>query len=242
MGFFSDATLSKTDRLVLFVLLVYCISGGILGFMMHNADRFPDIVLVNGSLDVLVVLSALAALWYGSRKGAIPLGQVGFSLGKGMWVNLGVIACCTALFWRQLPPTPLALSASSPWQILGAFIEEVVFRVYLIRILSLLISPRKGHVHWAVFLSAIIFTAVHLGRMPVSQLIGGPFLGSLIMGYITYHTRSVLSAAYIHVISNTGSELGLLGGGIAIAGYLVISLLSAYGRSRVTNLVGSEGS
>ncbi len=62
------------------------------------------------------------------------------------------------------------------------------------------------------------------------------------MGYITYHTRSVLSAAYIHVISNTGSELGLLGGGIAIAGYLVISLLSAYGRSRVTNLVGSEGS
>ncbi len=143
MGFFSDATLSKTDRLVLFVLLVYCISGGILGFMMHNADRFPDIVLVNGSLDVLVVLSALAALWYGSRKGAIPLGQVGFSLGKGMWVNLGVIACCTALFWRQLPPTPLALSASSPWQILGAFIEEVVFRVYLIRILSLLISPGK---------------------------------------------------------------------------------------------------
>ncbi len=185
---------------------------------------------------IAIILCVLGVLWYGSKHGSISLGHYGFSHGWGMWVNVGLILGVTALVAGRVDPIRLPTEGSSVVMILGAFTEEIVFRVYLIRILSTLLSPRKGHVVRAVLLSAGLFTAMHLFRQPASMLLG-LFLTSVILGYVTYRTKSVLLASYSHVVANTAQVLGLLGGGVSIAAYLAISLFSSLRRSHSMKLL-----
>lgn len=234
MNFLSRSKLSRVDRLVLVAVLTYAILGSVLTLIMQTPDRSQDFLVPIQVVGAAMVLSVLAALWYGSRHGSISVGRYGFSHGRGMWANVGLVLLCTAVVARQLPPTNLSFAWSTFWAILGAFTEEVVFRVYLIRVLSILVSPKKGCVNWAVLLSSIFFTLLHLFRAPASLLLG-IFLSSLVLGYITYFTRSLLFAAYYHVLSNTGPEVGFLGGFGLIGAYLVMLLCLAFRRGHSMN-------
>ena len=188
-----------------------------------------------------VILFTLAALSYGSLRGSIPLRRWGFSHGRGMWLNLALAAFTTVLVFGQLPPTKFTLGDSGLFKIVGAVTEELVFRVYLIRVVATLLSSKKGHVTKAVFLCAVVFTAMHLFRgLPATALLG-LFISSLLLGYITYYTRSVLFAAYLHVLANTGSDLGLFGGAIVTVAYLAVSLYSIRRENHAARLLGSEG-
>lgn len=239
MGFSSGLKLSKIDLLVLVVALVYGVSGSVLTLMMQSPGLSASALTWLSIAGIAVISSMLAVLWYGSRYGSLSIGECGFSLGRGMWVNVGLVIASTLMIARQLEPVMLPTTGRPLWMILGAFTEELVFRVYLIRALSNLMSPRKGHLTWAVLLSAILFTGLHLFRASGSQLLG-LFLGSVIVGYVTFLTKSVLFAAYYHVVSNTAGELGLLGGGVTIVAYLVISLYSSWRRGHLMTLSGPQ--
>lgn len=107
------------------------------------------------------------------------------------------------------------------FMIVGASIEELIFRVLLITILLELFADRKFKGFWAILISSIIFSIPHYHRF---YMIQGIFPGSLLLGFIFYKTRSVFLPALIHVLSNTTGDGGILGALIFSSIYLIISL------------------
>ena len=59
--------------------------------------------------------------------------------------------------------------------------------------------PLQGKPWWAVLLSAVLFSVIHMnpGQMPTAFLIG------LLLGWLTYRTGSLLPGIVMHVFNNS---------------------------------------
>jgi membrane protease YdiL (CAAX protease family) len=143
----------------------------------------------------------------------------GFSFGRGGVVSLAMLA---AIHIYLAIAGKLVLSAAGDfflWSILGAFLEELVFRAIAIGEFILLMNGMTAKPFWAILASSALWLAHHIPSKSPAQLCG-LFLASLIMGYVYYKSRSILLPAWIHVVANAG----YLGGIWIAALYCVVSL------------------
>jgi membrane protease YdiL (CAAX protease family) len=136
----------------------------------------------------------------------------GFSFKRGGLASLAILA---VIHVYLLIGGKVVLSAAGsffPLIVLGAFMEELVFRAIAIDKLTLLMDGLHGKGFWAILASSALFTVLHISSKSAAELLG-IFSGSLILGYIYYRSRSILLPAWIHGVANAGYL-----GGIWIAG------------------------
>jgi membrane protease YdiL (CAAX protease family) len=136
----------------------------------------------------------------------------GFSIKTGGVASLAILAVIhiylvfSGKFVLSAPESYL-LSA------FGAFMEELAFRVIAIDKFILLMDGIKNKAFWAILASSVLWSVPHITSKSPAQLLGGIFLGGLILGYVYYKSRSILLPAWIHAVANAGYL-----GGIWIAG------------------------
>ena len=149
----------------------------------------------------------------GDLKGILHFSIRGFSPGIILWgvilmLAVGVvIEPLTDLFpdeWmRQLNRT---ISGTGGWAMVTAVVaapvcEEVFFRGILQDGLT-----RKYGGWQGILLASFIFGAIHL--VP-QQVVGGTLIG-VVIGYVYYRTRSLLSAIVLHAINNSLALFSML--------------------------------
>jgi membrane protease YdiL (CAAX protease family) len=91
------------------------------------------------------------------------------------------------------------LSVYSSWLILGAIIEEFIFRGIILNKIKNFITEKK-----AIIVSALVFALVHFIYSPIyiGELTSHFFVG-ILCGFAYISTRSCISAIIPHLINNT---------------------------------------
>ncbi len=143
----------------------------------------------------------------------------GFSFRRGSLVSLAILAV-VHVYLVTTGRFVLSAPENFVWSTLGAFMEEIVFRVILIDKLILLMNGIKAKAFWAILASSVLWSLPHTVSKSPTQLFQGIFLGGLLLGYIYYKSRSILLPAWIHSVANAG----FLGGLLIAAVYCVISV------------------
>ena len=141
----------------------------------------------------------------------------GFSFKSGGVASLAILALIH-VYLVISGKFVLSATESYLWSALGAFMEELAFRVIAIDKFILLVDGIKAKAFWAILASSALFLFPHITSKSPSQL-QGIFLASLILGYVYYKSRSILLPAWIHGIANAG----YLGGILIAALYCLIS-------------------
>jgi membrane protease YdiL (CAAX protease family) len=142
----------------------------------------------------------------------------GFSFRRGGVASLGMLA---VIHVYLVISGKLVLSATGDfflWSVLGAFMEELVFRAIAIDEFIQLMNGMNAKAFWAILASSALWSVPHIPSKSHAQL-QGLFLASLIMGYVYYKSKSILLPAWIHVVANAG----YLGGILIAALYCLIS-------------------
>ncbi len=142
----------------------------------------------------------------------------GFSFKRGGVVSLAVLA---VIHVYLVLSGKFVLSGTGDflWIVLGAFLEELVFRAIAIDKLILLMDGIKNKAFWAILASSALWSLPHITSKSPAQLLAGIFLGGLFFGYVYYRSRSILLPAWIHVVANAG----YLGGTLIAGLYCLIS-------------------
>lgn len=155
-----------------------------------------------------------------------PLSEWGFTLDKRVWISLGLIVLFSIIKISELrqKSAPL-MSFDDPSllvNVVGAVMEELIFRVFLIFSIIKLLGNGKGQIAVAVFVCAFIFAIGHIPGRGANEVVG-IFLTWFLMGYIVVGTKSLLFPAFVHVVMNTIDGFGLFGGVIFIAAYMSLA-------------------
>ena len=203
------------DRLLLLLLVVSTIAG-----ISANYERVHG-PSGRGHFWILapIIWAAVAGVIAYSvvRQQRRPAGY-GFSFRRGGLASLALVA----LIHVYLLISGRFVSSTTDFFVmkaLGAFIEEVLFRVVAIEILMLLMHDTRAKVFWAILASSVLWSIPHAVSVSPGQLFGGIFLGGLLFGYIYYKSRSILLPAWIHSVANAGH----MGGVLVVAVYCVIA-------------------
>jgi membrane protease YdiL (CAAX protease family) len=192
------------DRLL--VLIACCWSIG--GIAMNHF--WPPGHVGVAELRVMVIQWAAIAgvIAYTVIRREHTLADYGFSLTRGaMWSLAAIGAIHVYLVARggfDLSTSPWFL-----WSAMGAFMEEIAFRVILIDRFIVLMDGIKGKAFWAILASSVLFLLPHLPTKTPSQLLG-VFTGALFLGYVYYKSRSILLPAWMHSFANAGFVGGLV--------------------------------
>lgn len=202
-------SLSRCDRLLLLLTGALSIFGFAdnyfrlrsVGYRMWEFRLFPAMILWT------VVAGAIA--WSVVRQQR-RLADYGFTFRRG---GLGSLAALAVLHVWLVPAGKLVPSAPEGflWILIavGAFMEEIVFRVIAIDVLVRLMDATRGRAFLAILASSALFTIVHIpSKSPVE--LQGLFISSLILGFVYYKTRSVLLPAWMHAATNAGFAGGIL--------------------------------
>lgn len=201
--------LSHRDRLFLLLPVAWSIIASVDNYLRlrSTAYRTSGIQLL-----LLIVLwsTVTCTLAWSTVRQQRRLADYGFTFKRG---GLGSLAALSALHVYLAITGKLVLSAPEGflWIVLavGAFVEEILFRVIAIDAFSLLLDRVKGKAFWAILASSALFSAYHIPSKSPMQL-QGVFISSLLMGYVYYKTRSVLLPAWLHAASNAGFAGGML--------------------------------
>jgi membrane protease YdiL (CAAX protease family) len=187
------------------------------------------------ALRITILTAVCLSIW----KFGYSLTDYGFVRGTGFWVSLILVVGLVALKWRGAEPFP-AIDAQFAIVVLGAALEELVFRVVLIRRLTMLWGKRRSRVFAAIVASSVLFTVAHIPikSMPELQWI---FISSIIMGYIYYWTRSALFPIAYHVLSNTLPMYGWWGGTMAVGVYCLLAFATGRGHGVVAEQEAGAG-
>ena len=117
--------------------------------------------------------------------------------------------------WFAAFLTDLAAGESSPWGsllatvVVAPILEEALFRGVILRGFLLRYTPLR-----AVLLSALLFALLHANPW---QLLG-PFAIGVLLGWLVYRTRSLVTAMLAHALTNAVPLLATIGG-VAIPGF-----------------------
>ena len=85
-----------------------------------------------------------------------------------------------------------------------------------------LLGKARRHTVIAIFISATLFAIAHIPGRSGNELVEIWIIWFL-MGFVVVVTRSLLFPAFVHVVVNTSSGAGLLGGVIFAAAYLSLA-------------------
>jgi membrane protease YdiL (CAAX protease family) len=175
-----------------------------------------------GQILILTLLTLIAAdVWKGGRR----YNCWGFTLNGKIWHNVSLIIISSILLFPRYPLFTSFGDSLTAWKIAAASLEEIVFRVYLISLFLRIAKSHRRRLFIAMSLSAVAFTLIHIPTKSVFELLN-IFVGSMIFGYVAYHTKSVLFPIYIHVLMNTGGDVGFIGAGYAVIAYFCVALLA----------------
>lgn len=200
--------LSHHDRLLLLLPLVWSICG-----FIDNYLRLGSVAYLTSGFQLLLMsglwASVVAALAWSTTRQQRRLADYGFTFKRGGLVSLAVLLTIHAyltLTGKLVPSVP----EGSLWVVMamGAFMEEIVYRVMTIDAFVLLLDQVKGKAFWAILASSVLFSAGHIPSKAPMQL-QGLFISSLILGYTYYKTRSVLLPAWFHAATNAGFAAGM---------------------------------
>jgi membrane protease YdiL (CAAX protease family) len=187
----------------------------------------------------MILLAAIAGvIAYSMIRQQRRPADYGFSLKRGGVASLAVLAVIH-VYLVISGKFVLSATVNFLWIVLGAFLEELVFRAIAIDKFILLMDGIKAKAFWAILASSALFSVLHIPSKSPTEL-RGIFLSSLIAGYVYYKSRSILLPAWIHVASNAG----FLGGIWIAALYCLISFADSaiWSRSKQTPpAVGTSG-
>jgi len=161
-------------------------------------------------LSIVLWATVAGALAWSTFRQQRRLADFGFTFERGGLVSLAAVMLLH-VYLAITGKLILSAPAGSLWIVMavGAFMEEVVFRVVAIDAFILLLDRVKGKAFWAILASSALFSACHVpSKSPV--LLQGIFISSLIAGYVYYKTKSVLLPAWIHAATNAGFAGGFL--------------------------------
>jgi len=212
--------LGSYDRLLLLLPACWTIVGFAVNYF-HVRHRM-DITWQFWLLFVMLILWATTAgvlVYSVIRLGRRPA-DYGFSCKRGGVASLAVVA---VIHVYLLISGKLVLSSTGDffvWSVLGAFMEELVFRGVAIDRLILLMHGVRARAFWAIVATSVLWSLPHILTKSPEQVLGGIFLGGLLFGYVYYKSGSILLPAWTHCVANTG----YLGGILAAALYCLISL------------------
>lgn len=171
---------------------------------LFNGDKMSLIFLASG------LSSALFCLFIYLVRKDVGLSRDSFRIHPWQIVLLGVGAVVFFFLPEiklteilDLPDNLEGLELGSFWGLLAGGIIQPVAEELLFRgaVLGALLSwrPLQGKPWWAVLLSAVLFSVIHMnpGQMPTAFLIG------LLLGWLTYRTGSLLPGIVMHVFNNS---------------------------------------
>ncbi|HLK63038.1 MAG TPA: CPBP family intramembrane glutamic endopeptidase [Bryobacteraceae bacterium] len=224
--------MEPSDRLLLFLTggwVVIGIPGNYFRVhgLMEVAWQFRTRLMIQ-ILWMILVATITGVIAYSVIRQQRRPADYGLSFKRGGVASLAILA---AIHVYLVISGKLILSATGSfflWVVLGAFVEELVFRAIAIDTFIRLMDGIKAKVFWAILASSVLFSLLHIPSKSPAEL-QGIFLSSLIAGYIYYKTRSILLPAWIHVASNAGYLGGIL---IAVLYCLIGVVDSALGTFR----------
>jgi membrane protease YdiL (CAAX protease family) len=218
-GFFVKR-LAGCDRLLLLLTVVWgivAIPGNYSG--LRGTGQFWTLL-------VMILWGAIAGVVaYSIVRRQQRLAAYGFSFQRGGLASLAILAV-VHVYLVMSGKFVLSAPESFVLKALGAFMEEIAFRVIAIDKLILLMNGTKAKAFWAILASSVLWSLPHVVSKSPAQ-IGGIFLGGLFFGYIYYKSRSILLPAWLHSVANAGYLGGLF---IAVL-YCVISVADSFMRS-----------
>jgi membrane protease YdiL (CAAX protease family) len=178
------------------------------------------------TLMAMILWAALAGvIAYSVIRHQGRLAAYGFSFKSGGVASLAMLALIH-VYLVISGKFVLSATESFLWSALGAFIEEIAFRVIAIDKLILLMDGIKAKAFWAILASSALWSVPHIPSKSPAQL-QGIFVGGLVLGYVYYRSWSILLPAWIHGIVNAG----YLGGILVAALYCLISVADCTIRS-----------
>lgn len=214
-----------SNRKVILVVICFLSLAGFLNnfYSIENPSAYSNVKPYLSLVWFIFYMFFIAAVTYSILKLRIPIEKWGFVLDKkgiiSILVGIPVLVYAYFRAGLHLPDSWMNLVP----MIIGASCEELIFRALLINVLLGMLGNKRFKGFWAILISSIIFTIPHYHRL---YMIQGIFVSSLILGFIFYKTRSIFLPALIHVLSNTASDGGILGGLIVSCFYLIVVLLA----------------
>lgn len=124
----------------------------------------------------------------------------GFSFKRGAVASLAILVVIHLYLMIGGKSVLSATGNSSLLSVLGAFMEELVFRAIAIDRLIVLLDRSNAKAFWAILASSLLWCVPHVVSTTPSQLVGGIFLGGLLFGYIYFKSKSILLPRWIHVL------------------------------------------
>ena len=207
-------------KVILFIILTFlalkllCLI--VIGSIPSNAVSTPLLFILLGGLDILAGLTILALFmkavdkekiitsdWFSLQNRAKDFftgGLLGFAC-----VSLGFLIIIN-LNWSQVETESLRLNylAASFFMVLcGAFLEEIVFRGYVLRKLL-----ERFSVIISISLSSLLFCLLHCFNEEVSLLsIINIFLAGLLLGMLFLKTRNIWLVVGFHLFWNYAQSI-----------------------------------
>ncbi len=209
--------LGRGDRLLLLLTggwTILAIPGNYLRVhgLVDGVRHLWTLLAVSQALWMLLLAAIAGVIAYSVIRQQRRPADYGFSFKRGGLASLAILA---AVHVYLVIGGKFVLSDAGsffPLIVLGAFMEELVFRAIAIDKLILLMDGIHSKAFWAILASSTLFTVLHIPSKTPAELLG-VFSGSLILGYIYCKSRSILLPAWIHGVANAGYL-----GGIWIAG------------------------
>ncbi len=193
-------------------LLLLLTAGWILVGLPDNYFRLRGLALELRQLLFFVVIILWAAIAgvvaYSVIRQQRRPADYGVSFRRGGIASLAMLALIH-LYLVISGKFVLSAAENVQWIVLGAFMEELVFRAIAIDKFILLMNGTKAKAFWAILASSALWTVLHVVSKSPSQ-IPGIFFGGLLFGYVYYKSRSILLPAWIHGVANAGYPGGVL--------------------------------
>ena len=175
-------SLSGCDRLLLALTGIWTIVGIPGNYSLLHGFVYGGPLLwslVGGTLWASIAVVIAYSVIRRQRR----LRDYGFSFGSGGLASLAILA---AIHIYLVLSGKIVLSAiDSTLPALGAFMEEIAFRVIAIDKLILLMDGIRDKVFWAILASSALWSIPHVvSKSPAGLL--GIFMSALILGYVYY--------------------------------------------------------
>ncbi len=232
----------KDEHYPLLLILLYImagLTGNVIVSSRFNSSEYPVVQVTLLVTKSLVAIGVVASLVVSVARHKWTLTEWGFSLDRRILVSLTFIALGTIL---NLMDTrmPRGVQYEDAWlfpYVGYSTVEELVFRVILISQLVKLFSSVRFAALWAILISSLAFTVVHMPIKSYFQL-QDLFVNSILFGTIYCVTGSVLVPMYFHVLGNTQQVSGYLGAIVSLGLYFSLAVWGKVMEKRSRAVVG----
>ena len=206
-----------------YLIALYVILGFIGNYLFHIFQNDSGKVLLINYFSLFIIFIGIIALFFGLQKKHYKITDYGFIINKRLWISIIIICIGTIFLIKDYNLYGEVLTVKLFLSVILVMIEEIIFRAILFNKLMNILINNKYKVILSIILSSLIFTLPHIPIKNFAELMG-VFTSSVAFTYIYYLSRSIVLPIYFHVISNTITSFGLLGGFISLIIYFILSI------------------